>query len=177
MGRDKAAVVPGAAGGPTLSQRTADLMLAVVEGAVEVGPGFTTLDRATEPSPGRGPLAAVADGWDDLHRRGWTGPVVVVATDLPNLTVEILTWLTEHEPGSSVVPVAGGRIQPLCARYEPADLDAAVVLVESGARAMGALVAAIRPRCVPDEVWAPHAGRPDCLIDVDRPEDLDALRR
>ena len=177
MGRDKAALLTDPARGQTLSERTADLLRAVTGVALEVGPGYTNLDGVAESPPGRGPLAAVADGWKDLGRREWNGPVLVVATDLPHLTVEMLHWLAAFEPGESVVPVADGRLQPLCARYEAADLDEAVRLVASGTRKMLDLVSSISPRCVPEEVWVPYAGRPDCLLDIDTPEELAALGR
>ena len=158
-----------------MSERTADLLVAATSVALEVGPGYTNLDGVAESPPGRGPLAAVADGWKELGRREWTGPVLVVATDLPHLTVEMLRWLAAFEPGDSVVPVADGRLQPLCARYEAADLDEATRLIASGARKMLDLVSSISPRCVPEDVWVPYAGRADSLIDVDTPEELAAL--
>ena len=175
MGRDKAALAAPGPGAETLAERTAGLLRVVAGVALEVGPGYTSLDRVDESRPGRGPLAALAEGWGELGRRGWAGPVLVVATDLPHLTAQMLAWLAGYEPGHSVVPLAGGRFQPLCARYEPDDLDVGTRLVESGRRAMGDLVAAIEPRLVPEELWIPAAGDPDCLLDVDTPEDLDAL--
>ena len=175
MGRDKAALAPGGPGALSLSERTAALLVGATEISLEVGPGFTTLDRVDEPMPGRGPLAAIVEGWAELRRRGWADPVIVVATDLPHLTAGMLAWLAACDPGHSVVPMSDGRFQPLCARYEAADLDVATALVESGRRAMGDLVTAIEPRYGPEQVWVPHAGRPDCLVDVDTPEDMDAL--
>jgi molybdenum cofactor guanylyltransferase len=177
MGRDKAAIRTDPRDGQTLSERTAGLLRRATELALEVGPGFTSLDRVADSRPERGPLAALVDGTEDLRRRDWTGPVLVVATDLPRLTVEMLHWLAAYEPGVSVVPVANGRLQPLCARYEPGDLDRAAQLVASGERRMLELVSSISPRCVPEDVWGPYAGRPDCLVDVDTPEELAALGR
>lgn len=174
MGRAKAAIIAPRSDGLSLSARTAGLLVAATDAALEVGPGFTSLDRVIESGPGRGPLAAVVDGWAELGRRGWSGPVLVVATDLPHLTAGMLAWLTEYEPGHSVVPIAGGRLQTLCARYQPSDLEAAAGLVESGRRKMLDLVESIGARCVPEDVWVARAGRPDCLVDVDTPEDLDA---
>ena len=177
MGRDKAALVTDPADGQTLSGRAAELLEAATTVALEVGPGFTRLDRVDELIPGRGPLAALVAGAAELRRRGWAGPVLLVATDLPFLTDGMLRWLAGYEPGRSVVPLAGGRLQPLCARYEPGALEEAARVLEGGMSAMRDLLDATNVLCVPEEVWTPHAGRPDCLTDIDTPEDFDALRR
>jgi molybdopterin-guanine dinucleotide biosynthesis protein A len=53
-------------------------------------------------------------------------PVLVVAGDMPLLTTEVLTRLAEPStPGSNGrIASVDGRLQPLCARYEPGALAA-----------------------------------------------------
>jgi molybdopterin-guanine dinucleotide biosynthesis protein A len=144
MGRDKAVmVVPGERA--CLAQRTACLLEQVVSPAFEVGPGFSRLPTVSEHTVGGGPLLAVAAGWAHLAALGWTNPVLVVATDLPLLTVDLLQWLAEHPSVHSVVPTLDGRTQPLCARYGGADLSITGRLVGDGRRAMRDLIDTVAP--------------------------------
>jgi molybdopterin-guanine dinucleotide biosynthesis protein A len=93
------------------------------------------------------------------------GPVIVVAGDMPLLTRELLEALARERPrgAAAVVPFAAGRLQPLCARYEPAAL-AALADFDPGASVSEA-VDALRPRILD---W-PDA---EPFLNVNRPEDL-----
>ena len=176
---ERAAAPPGplAAGAAEvpLAERTAVLLRAVAGPVVEVGPGRSSLPAVSEEPPGAGPLAAVAAGASALAAAGWRGPVLVVATDLPLLDLGLLRWLAAHPDSRSVVPLAAGRVQPLCARYSAVDLDTAARLVGSGRRAMGDLLAAIDANRAPEEEWVPRAVHPAVLADADTPEDLERL--
>lgn len=173
MGRDKASIPIDAAGtGLTLATRTAVLLLEVCDPTLEVGPGHSGLQAVQESRPGQGPLVALVAGWRELAAGGWEGPVLVVSTDLPKLTVGMLEWLAGHAGSRSVVPVVHGRVQPLCARYSPADLHTAERLVAGGARAMTALLEATDPELEPERSWATAAGGDSVLEDVDTPGDL-----
>lgn len=167
MGHDKAAiVVPGESA--CLAQRTARLLKQVVSPVLEVGPGYSNLPAVSERPAGGGPLAAIAAGWAHLEATGWSNPVLVVATDLPLLTVDLLRWLAEHPSVRSVVPSVDGRTQPLCARYNGADLSVAGRLVKNGHRAMRDLVDAVVPALI-------EASGQAALYDVDTPEDWASL--
>jgi molybdopterin-guanine dinucleotide biosynthesis protein A len=173
MGRDKATLRGSAQPlGPTLAERTADLLNTVCQIAVEVGPGCSALPAVAEAVPGQGPLVAVAAAWIELGIRGWSGPVLVVATDLPRLNLGLLRWLADHPGSHSVVPVAARRVQPLCARYRPEDLDLAARLVGDGERSMTALIDAVDADLVDEQDWLPAAGDASVLLDVDTPADL-----
>src|SRR6516225_7350637 len=177
MGRDKATLVVGRGGTP-LAERTAALLLAVAAPVVEIGPGYTGLPHVQESPPGGGPLYALAAGWTSLKERQWPDParVLVLATDLPRLTLGLLTLLAEHPAPGPIVPLdKEGRSQPLCARYPMAALGAAAKLVESGERSVRVLLASLDPTWVAPSVWQPAAGDPDALTDVDTPADLTAL--
>jgi molybdopterin-guanine dinucleotide biosynthesis protein A len=67
-----------------------------------------------------------------------------------------------------------GRRQPLCARYQPADLDRAELLVAQGRRALADLLAGVEVDEVGPDDWAMVAD-PGILADVDTPEDLNRL--
>jgi molybdopterin-guanine dinucleotide biosynthesis protein A len=174
MGSTKATII--GPDGRTLARRTAALLEAETAPTFEVGPGFSGLPHVLEEPPGSGPLVAIASGGIALGSAGWHGPALVVATDLPRLTVELLAWLARHAFPGSVVPVSGGRPQPLCARYSEADLRAAGQLAAAGERAMGALLATIRPRLVSEDEWAAVAGDALALADADTPSDLHLLQ-
>jgi molybdopterin-guanine dinucleotide biosynthesis protein A len=169
MGADKAAL---SCGGESLAQRTATLLEAVTSPAVEVGPGYSNLRAIVEDDPGAGPLSAVAAGATALRQLGWTGAAIVLATDLPLLSAELLSWLAVYPSERAVVPVAGDRPQPLCARYPNWDLDRAVELSQSGKRSMRDLLAVIKPDLIGPEEWVPAAGHAWALFDVDTPDDL-----
>jgi molybdopterin-guanine dinucleotide biosynthesis protein A len=160
----------------TLAERTAALLEQVCAAAVEVGPGHTALPSVMESPPGRGPLVAMACGWEALQAGGWNGPVLVVATDLPALTSAFLRWLVAYAGDRSVVPVAGGRVQPLCARYSATDMTLAAELAADGERAMAALLRRTEPVLAGEFEWAAAAG-PEVLSDADTPEDLARLRK
>jgi molybdopterin-guanine dinucleotide biosynthesis protein A len=92
-------------------------------------------------------------------------PVVVVAGDMPFVTRALVTALAgERARGApAVVPRAAGRLQPLCARYDPPAL-AALAGFDPAASAQD-VVAALRPRILdwPDE---------EPFFKVKAPEDL-----
>ena len=176
MGRDKASIeIPSGAGAVSLAERTAGLLEAVASPVVEVGAGRSGRWCVREDPPGGGPLAATVAGWLALSGRGWRGPVLLVATDLPRLNAGLLRWLVAHPADRAVVPVSGDRVQPLCARYRPGDLALAAELLAAGRRAMSDLLRAIDPLLVPEEEWSGPAGGKGALDDVDTPEDLEGL--
>lgn len=173
MGRPKATLPVGAT---TLARRTAALVEAVAQPVVEVGPGHSGLPSVADTIPAAGPLAALATGAAWLAGHGWSGPALVVATDLPRLSEALLAWLAAHPALGSVVPLdRAGQAQPLCARYLAAELTTAEVLVASGRRAMRDLLDATPSiTYVVAADWMRAAGDPDALIDVDSPADLAA---
>ena len=92
-------------------------------------------------------------------------PVVVVAGDMPFVTRGLVAALArERARGAvAVVPRASGRLQPLCARYDPRAL-AALVACDFGAP-VSDVVAALSPRIVewPDD---------EPFFNVNHPEDI-----
>src|SRR3954468_1318664 len=87
MGRDKALLEVG---GQRLVDRAATALAAVADPVLEVGPGWSVLPAVREDPPGSGPLAAVVAGAAALRAGGHDGPVIVLAVDMPFVTVELL---------------------------------------------------------------------------------------
>jgi molybdopterin-guanine dinucleotide biosynthesis protein A len=161
MGRDKATLVIG---GETLAARTARALAAVASPCVEVGPGVSGFAAVSEDPPGGGPLVAVAAGAAAVPG---APAALVVACDLPSLSVDLLRWLADHPAAGSVAPVWDGRPQLVCARWSAAALAVATDLVASGARSMHALLD--RSDAV---LVAPPAELAAALADVDTPSQL-----
>jgi molybdenum cofactor guanylyltransferase len=100
-----------------------------------------------------------------LERAGGR-PVIVCAGDLPFVTAAVLRRLLAPPAGGApaLVPRAGGRLQPLLARYEP---EALAMLRDAPAgEALTASVEALKPEAVelPEEAF----------VNVNTPEDLAA---
>ena len=114
--------------------------------------------EADEP---RHPLAGVVQALRCARGR----PVVVVAGDMPFVTRGLVAALArERSRGAvAVVPHAGGRLQPLCARYDPRALTA-LAACDFGAPVRD-VVAALSPRIVdwPDD---------EPFFNVNHPEDI-----
>jgi molybdopterin-guanine dinucleotide biosynthesis protein A len=171
MGHDKSQLIID---GTTLAIRTAELLLSVVEFAVEVGPGVSGLPATREDPPGKGPLAAVVAGQLKLRELGHEGAVLVVACDLPFLSEPLLRWLTEWESPNSVVPFVHDRAQPLCARWAAHDLDQAQELLGLGIRSVQYLVEQPGVNLLGESEWG-HVARAESFSDVDSPDDLRRL--
>jgi molybdopterin-guanine dinucleotide biosynthesis protein A len=171
MGFDKALVEVN---GVPSAVRLAAAMREVASPVLEVGPGRSGLTTVDEGPVGRGPLVAACAALPALRAAGHIGPVLLLACDLAFVAAADLVLLASWPGSASVVPMAGGRPQPLCARWSPDDLDAATVLVRRGERSMKALLA--RPGIVfVDEGHWPAGRARRVFADFDTPSDLTAL--
>lgn len=171
MGFDKAGVLVG---GRSSLERVVDALTAVAEPVLEVGPARSGLPAVREDPPGAGPLVALGAGWAALQRRGFRGPVLVMACDLPLVGDSVLRLLAGWPAAGSVVPVVAGRDQPLCARWAPDDLDAVGALEAAGDRSLRGLLRRPGITRIDETDWGPGVG-PGSFADVDTPDDLDAL--
>lgn len=136
---------------------------------VVVGPSRSTgrqVSWAIEDPPGSGPLAALAAGLAAVPDDAST--VVVLAADLPAVTVDTVTSLHEAlaaAPADAVLLTdRDGRQQPLTAIYARAALERALGVVGD-------------PRGAPIRAVLPHLriatlGEPQAVEDIDTPEDL-----
>ena len=168
MGRDKTQVLVE---GSTLALRTGTLLRAVVETAIEVGPGVSGLPAVVEQPPRQGPLAAIAYGYEWLRRRGHTASALVLACDLPHLSEELLHFLVAWESPDSVVPVVNGIAQPLCAKWGARDLSDASQRVSRGVQSLRHLSTASGVVLLHESDWRRVATEQQ-FFDVDSPDDL-----
>jgi molybdopterin-guanine dinucleotide biosynthesis protein A len=72
------------------------------------------------------------------------------------------------------VPDAGGRLQPVCARYGADAQQTAVALVREGTRALHALLDAVDHDVLGEHEWRAVAPA-DAFVDVDTPTDADRV--
>jgi molybdopterin-guanine dinucleotide biosynthesis protein A len=172
MGSDKALLEVD---GRRMVDRAAAALVAVAAPVVEVGPGWSSLPAVREDPPGSGPLAAVSAGAAALRAAGHDGPVLVLAVDMPRVTVEVLRLLAQRPGPATAVPRADGHPQVLCARYGPDTLAEVDRMLAAGGKSLRLLVEDLAGRgesawVEPDE-WQQVAD-PDTFSDVDTPEDL-----
>jgi len=155
-----------------LSRTLGELLGSVTDPAVEVGPGYSRLPTVEEASPGRGPTSAIVAGWEACRMAGGSGPVIVLACDLPFVTRPLLAWLVSRPGGGSVVPVVDGLAQPLCARWSVDDVDRMRDLVARGDRSFRSLCASGSVTLVDERSWGAVA-ETRAFVDVDTPDDLE----
>jgi molybdopterin-guanine dinucleotide biosynthesis protein A len=171
MGSDKALLrvegVPNAV-------RLARLLTEVAEPLVEVGPGISGLPAVSEEPAQQGPLVALCAGAAYLRAAGHLGPVLVLACDLVLLGPAALGLLACWPGDVSVLPVVGGRPQPLVARWSSQDLAEADRLVGDGERSMKALLGRPGTVLVDEGLWPAGVTARD-FTDVDTPAELERL--
>jgi len=171
MGRDKATIV---AGGASLAERAAAVLQSAARPVLAVGPAAGSGCDSVD-DPRRGPLVAFDAGAEALATLGFDGPVILLACDMPLVTGQMLAHLAMLRRGAdAVVPIAGGRLQPLCAVYAPQARVVAHGLVAGGARSMRDLLTAIRIEVAPASLFA-RDGDPDPFADVDTPDDFERI--
>jgi molybdopterin-guanine dinucleotide biosynthesis protein A len=110
--------------------------LAAVCASVLVAPGARPLPdlpwtQVDDRVPGEGPLAGILGGLVAAP----TELVAVVGVDMPGFRPDVLVTLAQHWDGEpAVVPVIGGRLQPLHAVYAVAALPRLAALFDAGER-------------------------------------------
>jgi molybdopterin-guanine dinucleotide biosynthesis protein A len=157
--------------GERLADRAANVLTAVCDPVIEVGPGYTGLPVALEEPRGTGPLAALVAGVEALALGGPVGGVVVLAVDLPFVGPELIRLLADWPGDGSVVPVDDGHRQVLCARYGDDATAPAARLLAEGRRSLVALVDQVTVELVRESRW--HAVAPThAFADVDTPDDV-----
>ena len=175
LGTDKARLVADPATGETLAARGARRLRAVCRGPViEAGDGVSDLPSVREEPPGAGPLAALAAAGVELRARGHHGPALLLAVDMPGVDEALLHFLASWPGEPTVVPLAGGRLQPVCARYGADAMLAAESLVIAGLRPFRDLLDVVEHDIVDEAVWG-RVATGDPFADVDTPEDAARL--
>jgi molybdenum cofactor guanylyltransferase len=167
MGADKASLVLD---GETLAVRAGRRLAAVCDPALELGDGASDLPHVRESPPGAGPLAALAAAGSALRARGFAGPALMLAVDLPAVDEPLLRWLRDRPGVSTVVPRVDGRLQPVCARYGTDALVAAESLVIGGVRALHELFDVVEHEVLDETEWSAVATSRS-FLDLDTPAD------
>jgi molybdopterin-guanine dinucleotide biosynthesis protein A len=175
LGTDKAALVADPAVGETLAARATRILRQVCGGPVlEAGDGVSGLPAVREEPRGAGPLAALAAAGAELRARGHHGPALLLAVDMPRVDTALLELLGAWAGAPTVVPRAGGHLQPVCARYGAEAMLAAESLVVAGLRPFRDLLEVVDHDVVDEAVWSAVAGH-DPFADVDTPGDAARL--
>jgi molybdopterin-guanine dinucleotide biosynthesis protein A len=118
-----------------------------------------------EPALPRHPLCGVVAALRFAAGR----PVLALGCDMPFLASGLLAWLAGL--GGAVVPEAGGRMQPLLFRCEPAHLDTLETALRED-RPMREAIAALGPRIVAEEELRRFGDPARLLFNVNSPSDL-----
>lgn len=167
MGRDKATIVVG---GASLAERAASILRAVAEPVIAVGPEAGSGLQAVD-DPRVGPLVALDKGLKALLEHKHVGPVVVLACDMPLVTTDLLRRLMVARRGAdAAIPIAGGRLQPLCAVYAANGRAAISKAVSKGMRSMQEAMALMKIEIVPTDPEDDEA-----FADLDTPQDLERI--
>jgi molybdopterin-guanine dinucleotide biosynthesis protein A len=172
MGRPKA--MAELAGRPLIAHPIAAVEAAGLEPVVVAKPDseLPELDCKVvrEPAEPVHPLTGIV-----AALRTAAGPIVVLGCDMPFVPAELVRWLAEL-PASPAVARAGGRLQPLLARYgtelEPpfaATLDDPMPLTEA--------VVALDPRIVGEDELRRFGDPERIAFNVNSPEDLERAER
>jgi molybdopterin-guanine dinucleotide biosynthesis protein A len=117
--------------------------VAVVAKADTELPPLPGVEIWTEPEQPRHPLAGIVHALEGARPR----PVLVAAGDMPFLTEEVVRRVATATAGGrpAVVPRAGGRLQPLLARYEPAALAPLLDALKGPPRPLSEVVERLGP--------------------------------
>jgi molybdopterin-guanine dinucleotide biosynthesis protein A len=181
MGSDKASLILD---GASLLHRTAAALDAVVDEIVIVrAPGQSiplvktraSLVVVQDAVEGEGPLFGIGTGLSAA-----SAPIaIVVGVDHPFLRPPLLRLLADRVRAGArwVLPIAGGRPQPLCSAFATDALDVVTRHLEAGARAPMAVAADLGMVRLSEDEW--READPDGLsfVDVDTPEEFEAARR
>lgn len=107
-------------------------------------------------------------------RAAQPSPVIAVAADMPFVEADLLRLLTATAATTAVE--AGGRLQPLPARFAPQDLEALDRAVDAGAAATGVL-AELEPETIGEETLRRFGDPERICFNVNSPADLERAER
>lgn len=118
--------------------------------------------------PGSGPLGGLCTALTAAPRER----VLVLACDMPFLTVRFLDVLVRHDPTAlAVIPERTGRWHPLCAVYHRRAAHRLVEAVARGERRVTEAVAGLSPRVLDDAAIAPFDADGRLLANINTPDE------
>jgi molybdenum cofactor guanylyltransferase len=160
--------------GVPAATRVMRLLSRVADPVIEVGPGLTGIQSIWEEPHNAGPLAAMVAGGRYLRKFGHSGPVLVVACDLPLVNEAVFRMLADWPGTLSVVPIVDGVCNPLCARWSIDDLALAERVVLEGFRSVRALIERCEIAFAEKRSWPPEV-KDAHMTDADTPDQMDGL--
>jgi molybdopterin-guanine dinucleotide biosynthesis protein A len=125
--------------------------------------------------PGLGPLAGIYSAL--LHAEtNWN---LVLAVDLPLVTVNLLKFVADLSKATSTLAVAlriGARIEPLCALYNRKLFPEIEQRVQSGELSIHHLLESVSTRIIEEREFLAAGFSIDMLFNVNTPQDLEPAR-
>jgi len=169
MGRDKTRLVLGGVAG---AARAARLLHSIVEDVILVGgdpPADAAGRRAADPPGPPCALRGLVGGLEAAKAER----VLVLATDLPFVTADLLLALVAWPEAEAVVPRRARGPEPLCALYErePA-LRLARGRLDAGELALQGVLRALRVAFLEEDALAILDPEGRALMNLNTPEDL-----
>ena len=176
MGRDKALLPWDAA--TLLDHAIARLSAVCPDTRILCGPVPRYGDRGRplvlDAAPGLGPLGALAAALADAGG----ADALVLAVDLPFVTVPLLAALASSDPGADAVVPAGPRgPEPLCALYRSSCLDPVRRRLAAGELRMTSFWPDVRVRALDGDALAALGDPARLFANVNAPADYDAAGR
>ena len=172
LGRDKARLA-GAALPRLAAARLAAVCaeVAVADRGRELVPGRPSLPDG----PGRGPAAGILGGAAAYPGR----PLLVLACDLPGVPAGLLAELARSGGADWAVPRWAGGLEPLCALYGPAALEALASRVAAGRFALHDLAGegGLAIRYLEEEELRRFGDPGAIFLNLNTPDDLQRWRR
>jgi molybdopterin-guanine dinucleotide biosynthesis protein A len=167
MGSDKARLLYQ---GQSLLERTVELLAGTFDEVIMIADRVDRYDDLAacrviaDEIPGVGPLGGIVTALSEAH----SSAVFVVGCDMPGLNTAVIceqlrVW-TEDSGSDALVPKIDGRAQPLHAIYAKACRPAALELIRSGQRRVGALLDLIATR-----FWTPERAPAEAFANVNTP--------
>src|SRR5580765_4083245 len=133
------------------------------------GPAPASCVVVPDHRPGTGPLGAIATALSVAT----TERVLIVAVDLPFLTTAFFDFLARaDEDADAVVPVSGGRWQPLCAMYRRRAAPVLDAAIDRGELAVHTAVARLNPTLIAGDSLARFDPEHRLFANINTPDDL-----
>ena len=140
--------------GETLAHRMAARLAAVCDPVLEVGRGVSGLPSRDRAARRLGAARRARGGRATPCGSGeWSPPRCSWPSISRVSAFRVLELLRDWPGAPTAVPEAGGRLQPVCARYGPDALLAAGSLVIGGVRSLHVLLDVVDYDVVPEAVW------------------------
>lgn len=176
MGKDKALLQFE---GKSLLQRTLDIVSAVtadvrIVGSVKHLAAFG--DVVEDIYAGQGPLGGIHAA---LHGSK-TALNLILAVDMPFVESRFLSFMLAMARQYSAlvtVPLAGNRLQPLCAVYCPEFADIAESALRSGKNKIDLLFAGIQTRVIEEQEIVENGFSPAMFKNLNTPEEFEQANR